>query len=388
MDLICWAKSIAEERISELPLRKINVIDLFSGCGGLSYGFHHLTKNGNSVFRHLGAFDFDKNATETHRRSLAVPVHNLDLASATPADLIRVINPRNKNLPRPLIVIGGPPCQGFSAHRKKDPRKDTRNKLVAQFAQLGAGLDADLIVRENVRDLQSDRHRAHFDSFCRILEKAGYLTNSSVVNLAEFGVPQKRYRSLTLAWKKGVPASPKPVLGERDFHTVRDAIGGLPCVKAGAAPSSDDSMHFTSKHSRNTLSILRQIPDDGGSRPKGVGPKCLDRVAGFSDVYGRLAWDRPAVTLTTRCRTPSGGRYTHPEQHRGLTVREAAILQGFPLDFFFAGPFDTKFRQIGNAVPPIFSLFLASHVYALFANAKPSVKNSRSRHREPTTDLF
>ncbi|MNT22978.1 putative BsuMI modification methylase subunit YdiO [compost metagenome] len=98
-----------------------------------------------------------------------------------------------------------------------------------------------------------------------------------------------------------------------------------------------------------------------------MGPACLDKVKGFYDVYGRLAWNKPAITMTARCRTPSCGRFTHPEQDRGLSIREAALLQSFPQDFIFEGPFDDKYKQIGNAVPPVFSTHLAAHVLTMMA---------------------
>ena len=126
-------------------------------------------------------------------------------------------------------------------------------------------------------------------------------------------------------------------------------------------------MHITSKHRPETIEILKKVPKDGGNRPHGVGPECLDKVAGFYDVYGRLAWDKTAVTITARCRTPSCGRFVHPEQDRGLSVREAALLQGFPEDFYFEGPFDDKYKQIGNAVSPIFSARLAGHVLSMLS---------------------
>ncbi|MCZ7685226.1 MAG: DNA cytosine methyltransferase [Sandaracinaceae bacterium] len=124
-------------------------------------------------------------------------------------------------------------------------------------------------------------------------------------------------------------------------------------------------MHITSRHRAATIDLLRLIPHDGGSRrslPDGVGPDCHRKVDGFRDVYGRLWWDRPAVAITARCRTPSCGRFAHPSQDRGLSVREAALLQGFPANFDFAGPFDDKYKQIGNAVSPIFARSLAEHI--------------------------
>jgi DNA (cytosine-5)-methyltransferase 1 len=144
--------------------------------------------------------------------------------------------------------------------------------------------------------------------------------------------------------------------------TVREAIGKLKPLDPKGGVDSGDPMHKTSNHRDSTIQTLALIPKDGGARPRGVGPKCLDKVAGFYDVYGRLWWDRPAITITARCRTPSCGRFTHPEQNRGLSIREAALLQGFPKTFIFKGPFDDCYKQIGNAVPPPFSVVLAQHI--------------------------
>ena len=128
---------------------------------------------------------------------------------------------------------------------------------------------------------------------------------------------------------------------------------------------------MTANHRRETLETIKRVPRNGGSRPSGVGPKCLDRVRGFYDVYGRLAWDKPAITVTHYSRNPASGRYVHPVQHRGLSVREAALLQTFPLGFVFEGTFDEKFSQIGNAVPPRFACFVAAQVLCELASAKP-----------------
>ena len=142
----------------------------------------------------------------------------------------------------------------------------------------------------------------------------------------------------------------------------------------------NDPMHMTSRHRKETIDILKQVPKDGGNRPRGIGPQCLDKVEGFYDVYGRLAWDKTAVTITARCRTPSCGRFVHPDQDRGLSVREAALLQGFPADFYFEGPFDDKYKQIGNAVSPIFSTALAGHVLTMLAGKNHAEKE------EPITE--
>ena len=347
-----------------LTSRVYDVVDFFSGCGGMSYGFHSIGEKYGS-FRHIGAFDIDIHTNLTFKRNFGQEPHNIDLGQAKSEDIKNLLaTKRDKR--NPLIVIGCAPCQGFSSHRKKDPRKDSRNSLVAKFANIAVSLDAEIIIMENVPDLLSAKHWHHYEAFKNVIEDGGYKITSQIINAAEYGVPQERFRAVVLATKNFIPTLPEPILKRPSFKTVRDAIGHLPPLKAGEF-SERDPLHITSKHKPETVQIIKQIPKDGGSRPPGVGPECLDRVAGFFDVYGRLWWDKPAITLTARCRTPSCGRFVHPEQDRGLSVREAGLLQGFPPDFIFEGPFDDKFKQIGNAVPPILSLHLATHILKMLA---------------------
>ena len=163
---------------------------------------------------------------------------------------------------------------------------------------------------------------------------------------------------------------PHAPLASDQYRTVRDVIGHLRPLASGNSDPRD-RMHVASTHRESTLATIRRVPKDGGNRPIGVGPKCLDRTrlahGGYTDVYGRLTWDRPSVTVTARCRTPSCGRFTHPEQDRGLTTREAALLQGFPPDYVFEGPFDDGFKQVGNAVSPLVARQLGEFIAARLA---------------------
>jgi len=360
----------------------IDVLDLFSGCGGLSYGFHK-----NKSFRIWGAADTDQYANATYARNFRAKPLLADISALTADDLATKLPARD--VKDPLVVIGGPPCQGFSSHRKKDPRHDKRNSLVLNYAELAVELKADAIVIENVPDIFSRKHWHHYQSTISFLSANGYEYCSGVVNFAEFGVPQERYRAIIIATKRPLnPSLPSGIFCPDRFRTVRDAIGHLPPLAAGTT-DANDPMHITSRHRPETIKVIKKVPKDGGSRPKGVGPKCLDRVEGFYDVYGRLYWDKPAVTITARCRTPSCGRFIHPSQDRGLSVREAALLQGFPKTFYFEGPFDDKYKQIGNAVPPLFSVRLAAHIKSIFkssvAKKRPAVSQQVLR---PITNSF
>lgn len=343
---------------------KYDVLDMFSGCGGLSHGFHE-----NDSYDIWGAFDTDKHANATYELNFGLKPLDSDIGSLSHEDIVSLLPPRKHD---GLVVIGGPPCQGFSSHRKKDPRKDGRNSLVRKYAELACDLGADVIVLENVPDLFAKKHWIHYSSTTKFLSDKGYSISSGIVNMAEFGVPQERFRAVIVATKSVSCSLPLGHLVRGNFVTVRDAIGDLPPLKAGGRCASDP-MHITSRHRKETVNTIKEVPLDGGSRPRGVGPGCLDRVKGFYDVYGRLSWDKPAVTITARCRTPSCGRFIHPEQHRGMSVREAGLLQGFPKDFVFHGPFDDKFKQIGNAVPPLFSIALAMHLQNLLGCKRPSL---------------
>lgn len=342
----------------------IDVLDLFSGCGGLSLGFEFVGRLVKS-YRLLGGADLDEHAIATYRRNLP----GLGLLE----DLTRVVSSQRRIeafaekmgvcKARPLVIVGGPPCQGFSAHQKKNgKRSDERNHLIKVFERIAERLQPDFIVLENVPEFLAKKNWAHFKSLKSRLTSAGYFVRAQIHNLAAFGVPQQRFRALVLAAKKPFEM-PQPFLEPSSYRTVRQAIAYLSMIRPGTVCKADE-MHYCSNHRPATIEVIRAVPKNGGSRPPGVGPSCLDRVDGFRDVYGRMYWDRPANTITASARNPASGRFAHPEQDRGLTIREAALLQGFPRSFTFSGPFDDKFLQIGNAVPPTFSTYLAAHILA------------------------
>lgn len=345
----------------------IDIIDMFSGCGGMSTGF--MSVNGMTPsFRLVGAVDIDEVANQSYELNLGVKPFHADIGELArrPKFLANTIGSVRPDPSRPLVLIGCAPCQGFSSHRNDTGSSDPRNSLFVDFARIAAKLKPAAVVVENVPELLTDRYWPFVTRAREILENAGYFVHVGVHNMAEFGVPQERFRALMLAMPKKFKP-PTKLLTRSEFRTVRDAISHLPPVKAGER-NSRDPMHYTAGHKQSTLATIMAVPPDGGSRPDHVGPECLRRAkersgrAAYEDVYGRLFWDRPAITITAYARNPASGRYIHPEQHRGLSVREAALLQSFPDDYQFAGSMDERFRQIGNAVPPAFAAHLASHV--------------------------
>lgn len=347
------------------------VVDFFSGAGGMSCGFHQ-TRQSSLEFRHLAAIDINEEALETLQTNLPVPTYSLDvrLLAANPSRLEELI-PELACVPGrpPLVFIGCPPCQGFSAHRKKDDRDDPRNSLITSFAELVLYYRPDVLVMENVPEMLNGRFQRYYEAAAGRLREGGYLLTAGVLDTSLYGVPQRRRRAVVFGSLSAPIPLPCPALGPDDVRTVRDAIAHLPAIAAGEA-DPNDPWHRAPNHIERILAKIRQIPADGGDRrqlPSDEQLAChaeMDSGAttGFTDVYGRLRWDRPSVTITAKSSTPSCGRFLHPDQHRNISVREAALLQSFPHNYVFAGGFVNQYRQIGEAVPPLFARHLAHAV--------------------------
>lgn len=352
---------------------RIQLMDFFSGAGGTSLGFASM----NSlfpVFKMLGGCDIDAISSETYSRNFGTPVINEDIrvlandSYALDALLDRV----GYDPEKPLILIGCAPCQGFSSHRKKhwSEADDIRNSLVIAFANIVHRLQPDVVLIENVPEFLSKKYWNYYDAARQIFVNDGYHVKQSIYNAAAFGVPQERFRSIVIGMKKDF-IMPSELLTPEQFHTVRQAIGNLPPVVAGQR-YLEDPLHNCPAHKRSTIDVIRQVPHDGGNRPFGVGPECLDRTKGFSDTYGRLFWDKPSITITHYSRNPASGRFSHPEQDRGLTAREVAILQSFPNGFVFCGKSDDIYRQIGEAVPPMLSAAIAANILVELLSSAPN----------------
>jgi|GEM_PF-187596 len=337
---------------------RVQVIDFFCGCGGMSLGFAASKK-----YKMLGGVDIKEDAVKTYEQNIGAPGYQQDIVKLYENEglLDDFLKKIQFDKTQPSVVIGCAPCQGFSAHRKKHKGPDDRrNSLVSIFASIATEIAPDCIVIENVPELLSEKYSSYFQEAKETFEDKNYIVNTTVVNAAEFGVPQARYRALIIAMKRPF-SMPKPIYGPADFRTVRDAIGDLPAVDAGNT-DPNDKLHRCANHKKSTIDTIRMVPHDGGSRPSGIGPKCLDEVSGFYDVYGRLSWEKPSITITHYARNPASGRFVHPEQDRGLTLREMACLQSFPVSFNFHGKFDSIAEQIGEAVPPVLSAAIAGSV--------------------------
>jgi DNA (cytosine-5)-methyltransferase 1 len=321
-------------------------VDLFAGCGGLALGFCHEGIEG------IAAVEWDPAAAATYRLNVDDRIEVADIASV-------------QNWPRAAIVIGGPPCQGFSQLGARDP-KDPRNQLWREYVRVLDETGADVFVMENVPQLLRS---PQFDLFRRQAERRGFNVHSRVLCAADFGVPQTRKRAIVIGSRLGAPLFPEPTHGPRGSSgqphvTVRQALG--PPSRLPRTP--DGTNWHTARPNVRPKSVerYRAVPKDGGNRfqmqanldAAGAGdlvPACWRRkVTGTTDVFGRLWWDRPAVTIRTEFFKPEKGRYLHPSEDRPITVREAARLQTFPDAFKFptAQSMVSVAKQIGNAVPP------------------------------------
>ena len=351
----------------------IQLIDFFSGAGGTSLGFAALN-NILPAFKMLGGCDINEVSATTYSHNFGTPLIHEDITKLAFEDgeLDIFLKKIGYESGKPTVMIGCAPCQGFSSHRKKHWKEDddVRNSLIMAFAEIVKKVQPDVIIMENVPEFLSSRYWKYFSAAKKSYEDNGYIIKETIYNAAAFGVPQERFRSIVIGMKKDF-VLPKGFLQPSEYKTVRDAISHLPAVPAGVA-SPGDRMHKSASHKQSTIEVIRQVPHDGGNRPMGVGPKCLDKTHGFSDVYGRLFWDKPSITITHYARNPASGRYTHPEQDRGLTAREAAILQSFPNGFEFCGKSDDIYRQIGEAVPPMLSSAIAANVLIEMLSIPPT----------------
>jgi DNA (cytosine-5)-methyltransferase 1 len=317
-------------------------IDLFSGCGGLTLG---LKLAGFAV---CGALDVDPLSVETYRLNHPeVRAWELDIRQADPRTLARALSLRPGALD---LLAGCPPCQGFSAIRTLNGSRsvdDPRNDLLADFLRFVEALHPQTVMMENVPALAGDDRLTRLETRLKQLE---YRVTHAVLDAADFGVPQRRRRLLLLASRGRLPdVAPSPTLR----RTVRDAIAHLPPPGA-----SGDALHdILEQRSEAVKDLIRSIPRDGGSRWQLGADRqlpCHRRCNGFRDVYGRMAWDDVAPTITAGCTNPSKGRFLHPEQDRAISLREAALLQSFPPRYHIslARGKHAAAGLIGNALPP------------------------------------
>lgn len=354
--------------------RRYRVADLFCGAGGFTLG---LTRTGR--FDPVFANDFNRFAVDTYNYNFG--------DHCVGGDINALLERRDFELPAVDLVIGGPPCQGFSLLNKKregDPRKE----LWRAYLRAVERLNPRAFIMENVPELLPSQE---FVEIRKMSAKMGYLLDFGVLNAADFGVAQRRRRAIVIGCRVAKPRLPSPThcnpeksedlfkAGLLPWETVRRAIGDLPQPEGIEARVGEVSppmdLHFGRTPIPSSLQRYRCIPEGGNrfdlqrKRPD-LTPKCwIRKKSGGTDLFGRLWWSRPAFTIRTEFFKPEKGRYLHPQQHRPITHREAARLQSFPDDFIFQGTKTEIARQIGNAVPPLLGQRIGEAVAATLDSA-------------------
>ena len=319
-------------------------VDLFCGAGGLSYGM------GEAGILVVAGIDVDPACRYAFETNIGSTFITRDLTEVHP-DFVRSLYPDSSV----RVLSGCAPCQPFSSYASRYHRP-TNWPLLVKFSDIATGLKPEIITIENVPRL---RETPIFGGFVTRLIEAGYWCNYRVVNCAEYGVPQNRNRLVLLASRLGpIAMSPKTHV-KANFETVRTTIAHLDHLNAGES-SLADPLHLASSLSETNLDRIRKSKQGGTWRdwPEELRAPCHTRSTGrtYPSVYGRMAWDKPAPTITTQFHGFGNGRFGHPEQDRAISLREGAILQTFPETYSFL-PEDSRVqigsvaRMIGNAVP-------------------------------------
>jgi DNA (cytosine-5)-methyltransferase 1 len=369
------------------------VVDLFSGAGGMSCGFHR-----HPDFMVVGAADAQIGKPSAGQGTLGCNASYLanigvlpvaaDLSTTDPAEVCQAMELGGT---RPAVLTACPPCTGFSRTMASNHlRDDRRNGLVRRVADYAALLRPDIVLVENARELVTGRFARHLHELAGRLARLGYQTAAGTHFLDAFGLPQRRERALVVAVRRPLRIRELPALWDgwrpdvKATH-VRRAIWDLPQLPAGQAHPADPLHVSPAFRSAANGRRLAAVPRDGGSwadlrsQPDSsvlLTPAMARRAAAgdlgsHPDIYGRLHWDRPAVTIKRECGHIGNGRYAHPEQDRLCTVREMSILQGFPRDYRLTGSVANMYRHVGDAVPPLISFQLAGLCRWILTGERP-----------------
>lgn len=345
------------------------ILDLFAGAGGFSYGMEK-----NEHFRTVIAVDFNPNALKTFKYNMPdAHIINGDITTPeTKQEIIKQSKRLNINM-----IIGGPPCQGFSLKGKKLGLNDPRNFLFNEYLNIVEELQPEVFIIENVKALLSTSAGWFKKQIVEKVQKLGYYVRYGILNASDFGVPQSRERAIFLCCKQ------KPIelpVGGGQTVTVRDAISDLAYLNSNegafeqeykSEPNSEYQIecrrnsrklynHKASNHSEIAIQKLSMIPPECGKEHL---PQQMLGKQQFSGTWGRLKWDSVSPTIDTRFDAASNGTNNHPFLNRAITPREAARLQSFDDSFVFLGPKVQVRQQIGNAVPPLMAMAIANKIY-------------------------
>jgi len=365
-------KRILIKRIEKKP-SEFKILDLFCGAGGLSWGMDK-----NPYFKTMVALDFDENAANTFKKNM--PYAEVVVGDITDSKIKENIVTLAKKTGVNMIV-GGPPCQGYSMKGKKLGLQDPRNFLFREYLDLVQRLQPDVFVIENVKGLLLSANGWFKDEIVSTIENLGYTVRFGILNAANYGVPQSRERAIFICSKHGAIELPEATVNSK--VTVRDAIGDLAYLESNEGdfqqeyitePKSDYQIvmragseklynHKASNHKQIAIEKLKMIPPEQG---KEFLPEELHGKQKFKTTWGRLKWDEVSPTIDTRFDASSNGTNNHPFLHRAITPREAARIQSFDDKFIFYGSKVHVRKQIGNAVPPLLAKAIADKIAKTF----------------------
>lgn len=355
------------------------VIDLFAGVGGLSLGFDM------AGFKVILANEYDESIAEAYKQNHP----NVKMIVADIRDL-PVEATFSEYRGKVSVVIGGPPCQGFSQKGQRKTINDERNFLFKYFVAVVDYLRPQYFVMENVPNLLTAENGYFKKEVVDLFRTMGYSLSCDTLNAADFGVPQNRRRAVIIG-RLGDKAVPMPLPIQKSV-TIWDAISDLAFHNSGEGSESSEYKnepqseyqrrlregskvlynHKSTAHSALALERLRMIPPNSG---KEVLPEEHLTKSIYSGTWTRMGKDEISVTITTRFDTPSSGKFTHPFLHRAITVREAARIQSFPDTFRFTGTKGSQMKQVGNAVPPLLAEAIAK---AIMNDLQGGIENAKT----------
>jgi DNA (cytosine-5)-methyltransferase 1 len=336
----------------------IAAVDLFCGAGGLAYG---LKSAGLKV---VAGVDLDPACKYPLEQNTGAHFEKRDVTDLKLADLTGWFEGA-----RWTVLAGCAPCQPFSTYSQSRKSEDDRWTLLREFKRLALEAKPHVVTMENVAGLSK---QAIWTEFTAALEQAGYKVWSKEVDCSLYGVPQRRKRLVMLASRLGDLKLAEP---DATAASVRTAISHLPKISAGEG-SAEDPLHTASVLSSLNMKRIKASKPGGTWRDwtESLRSPCHRRPTGktYPSVYGRMEWDKPSPTITTQCYGFGNGRFGHPDQHRAISLREAAILQSFPTDYRFTPETEkVSFKRlgtlIGNAVPPKLGEAIGAAIHAHFA---------------------
>lgn len=351
------------------PQTNLKAVDFFCGAGGMSLG---LLNAGVRVLAGVDNAADCRRTYETNIKGAKFIKHDICTLSAPALGRKLNIRPNDPN----LVFAGCSPCQFWSKIRTDKTKSERTAFLLKQFQKFIRHFRPGFVIIENVPGLYRRTTESILPGFFAFLNRNGYSWADGIINANHYGVPQNRIRYLLVATRLSSEVALPPVANGIAV-TVRDFIGahrGFEPIPAGHR-DDDNFQHWASDLSEENLRRIRVTPKSGGDRSAWKDDKALQIPAYrgrddiFRDVYGRMYWDRPAPTITTRFNSLSNGRFGHPEEDRAISIREGAALQTFPNDFVFHGTnLNQLAKQIGNAVPPTLAHKIGQHLISLAIN--------------------